>query len=418
MALGLADLLIYRALLPRGEARFWGSRPVVDPRVNPMELARRTGASRTAIQVRLDRWKRIGFWLGYEVWPNPRILGAQLATVDVPVHGPAAGDILLDRLSGVDGVVSARDYLDEGGRSIRAFVVYRRKRELELLTQQIQEITDVPDPLGAQPYWTPETVVPLSGLDWRIIAFYRAFPEMNLSEASVRLGITPKTLSHRRDRLIESRALWWLLSTNSVKFPAGVFQIRLRDPRSRPRLKEAIEAALPAWIPCADDGFGRPPSADLDTIAGLAYVESPGSLDDVSRLIGALPGVSRVLWRVPRSFRSYRGWFDGAIEERLAEELRGTYRETPHSVFPSVSDLSATKVRGPVIPFVHPPILSLFARPENVTIVPELDRSREPSRPAPQPNLLSTSSSGKDPREPKSRPVGADRAEGALSRGC
>lgn len=56
--LGSVDAAIYRALFRDSEARFWGSRAVVDPRLSLAEVSRRTGIARTTVQARFSLWRR------------------------------------------------------------------------------------------------------------------------------------------------------------------------------------------------------------------------------------------------------------------------------------------------------------------------------------------------------------------------
>jgi DNA-binding Lrp family transcriptional regulator len=328
MRLGLEDIAVYRALFPRQEARFWGSESIVDPRITPSEIGRRTGMSRSAIQVRLRRWREVGFWNGYEVWPNPRLFGVSLATIDVPASSPAAVDDLLEALRMIEGVVSARDLLDETGRTVRAYVIQDGSRGLERRRRLIARVAGVSGELPCHDYWVPEFEGSLSRLDWKIVAYYRAFPEAELSRASSDLGITPKTLTRRRDRLLDSGAIWWLLSTNSELFSVAAFYARLAKPETRHRVKDELAALVQGWIPCADDGFGRRPSETLDVVAGLCFVNSPASMDRVARQILGIPGVGSVQWRVPREFRSYGEWIDRAIRVQISPTTSRTWIET------------------------------------------------------------------------------------------
>jgi DNA-binding Lrp family transcriptional regulator len=315
------DFGIYRALFLSQEARFWGSRSVVDPRISVAEVARRVRLSRTTVQARLRAWKDAGFLIGYDVWPNPRLFGVELCTVDVPVESPAHVDLLLSDLSLIEGVVSARGLLDEDGRTVRAYLVDdggvglgRRRR----LIRRVAGLTTEPE---VHPYWLPECDVDLSPLDWRILAFYRSYPEAGLSEGARNLGITAKTLSTRRDRLLDHHAMWWLLTTNSSRFPAVSFFVTVSDPARVAFVKDAMEGITPGWIPCADDGFGVQPTPAISIVAGLVLVESPASVDDLTRQITRVPGVAAVRWRVPREFRGYPEWYDRHLLARLGSQL-------------------------------------------------------------------------------------------------
>ncbi len=344
MRLDPDDMSALRAFFLMLEARYWASEPVVDPRVTPTEIARRTGRSRSGVQVRLKRWKDSGFWKGYEVWPNPRLFGAGLATIDVPVRGPFQVDELFDSLRMVDGVVAARDFLCEDGRSVRVYVISDSVRELDRRRRLVARIAGVPSELACQEYWIPETLEAISPLDWRIVALYRSLPDLRLQEAAADLGITPKTLSRRRDRLVDSHALWWLLTTDSAMLSVAAYDVQLDNPSWRYRVKEALGTRVKGWVPFADDGFGRMPSWDLDTVAGLSFVDSPASIDSVAREILEIPGVASVAWKVPRGFRSYPDWLDRAIRAQLERYAIGSAGPMPHPAS------LGSRVRSPLPP--------------------------------------------------------------------
>jgi len=336
------DFEIYRAHFPNREARFWGSRSAIDPRITVPELARRVGLSRTAVQARLLHWKRIGYWHGYEIWPNPRLFGAGLATVDVPLRTPAQVDRLLEELALVEGAVSARCLLDEDGRTVRVFLVDdgpdARVRRLRLL----QRVAETPMELRAQPYWIPETIDELSNLDWRIVGYYRAYPDASLTGAAHGLGITAKTLSIRRNRLLDTNAIWWMLDSSSTLLPVTAMYLTLGDASQRSVIKAELEDRLPGWLSCTDDGFGMRPSLDQVTVAGLAFTTSPADVDVLVRRILSLRGVVGVRSRVPHVFRAYPDWFDRQIAQRVA---RISFRRTGRAVRTAPSVRSAPSMR-------------------------------------------------------------------------
>lgn len=336
------DFEIFRALFPLREARFWGSRSVIDPRITVAEIAKRVGLSRTAVRARLLNWKRIGYWQGYEIWPNPTALGVGMATVDVPTRTPSEADHLFDDLSLVDGVLSARYLLDDDGRVVRVYLVSDKTESLERRVRLIQRLTRIPRELRAQPYWIPGTPGTLSTLDWRILGYYRAHPEGNLTTGAASLRITPKTLAHRRDQLLDSCAMWWILDSSSTKLPVTAMYLKLGDPSARGQVKRDLEHALQSWLPCADHGYGVEPSVDTDSIAGLAFADTPADVEEIVRRILAIPGVVAVRSRTPHSFRSYPDWFDRAIAQRIGQI---GYREPESALRPATMAPTVPAVR-------------------------------------------------------------------------
>jgi len=186
----------------------------------------------------------------------------------------------------------------------------------------------------------PESPGHLSALDWRILAFYRDFPEASHSKASSSLGITLKTLSLRRDRLIDGHAMWWCLTVQSARFPFASFYVALNDESRLFNVKSTLEAAVPGWIPCAEGGFGLEPTVETRQVSGLSTAVSLASADEVARVISGIPGVASVRWRIPRDFRSYPEWFDTQILSRLAGE-RGLLHRSSGIRSGALSDHSA-----------------------------------------------------------------------------
>jgi hypothetical protein len=348
------------------------------------------------VQARLRAWKDAGFLIGYEVWPNPRLFDVELCTVDIPVETPAHVDLLLSDLSLIEGVVSARGLLDEDGRTVRAYLIDDGGVGLGRRRRLIRRVAGLATEPEVHPYWVPECDVDLSPLDWRILSFYRSYPEAGLTEGAKNLGITAKTLSARRDRLLDHHAMWWLLTTNSSKFPAVSFFVTVSEPTRVSTVKVAMEGISPGWIPCADDGFGIRPTPSISIVAGLVLVDSPASVDDLARQITRVPGVAAVRWRVPREFRGYPEWYDRHLLARLGSypDRRGHLGiEVPvpmaaSAVVPSAStSLSIDATRGfePASPFGTTPSASPSGSDSESLLGFVARRARRVS--APQPSL-------------------------------
>lgn len=346
------DLAIYRALFEDQEARFWGSRSIIDPRISVAEVARRVHLSRTAVQSRLRGWRQTGFLLGYEVWPSPRLFGVRLCTVDIPVGSLGEVDRLFEELALVEGVISARDLMDEDGRTVRAFLIDDSSSSLTRRRRLIRRVAGLAEDPETHPYWIPEAPTTLSTLDWRVLMYYRAFPAATLSQASASLRVTAKTLSVRRDRLLNEHAMWWLMNTRSSRFPVAFFYIQVSDSKASVSVKRALETAPTGWLPCADDGFGLAPRPVHSIVSGLSMVESPASIDDVVREVAQYEGVVSVQWRIPRGFRSYREWYDRQLLAAVEHPALGRRKRPTESVRES-NRLAALEPADRSVPLVE-----------------------------------------------------------------
>lgn len=320
---------------------------MVDPRVTPAEVARRVGLSRTAVQARLSSWKQSGFHQGHEVWPNPRLFGARMFSVDISVANPTEADRMFEDLALVEGVISARDLMNESGRIVRAYVADDGTVNLERRREWLRRVIGLPNGPELRPYWIPEPAPRLSKMDWRILSFFRTDPESNLSEAAANLGISAKTLSSRRDRLLDGQAMWWLLNTRNSRFPVVSLHVDLTDASDRGRLLRTFDTILPGWVPCAREGIGIAPIVQNLTISGLALVDSPAAIDDIVRNISRQPGVSSVHWYIPRNFRSYDEWFDRHLLGRLAGSLSGFDDHLRSRPYPTRSSEADSEGGGP-----------------------------------------------------------------------
>jgi DNA-binding Lrp family transcriptional regulator len=287
----------------------------VDPRVTPTDIARTVGLSRTAVQARLRAWRQSGLYLGQEVWPNPQLFGARLCTIDIPC--PDATDVrrLLDDLALVDGMVSARVLMDDDGRTIRAYLADLEGRSGARQRRVAQRVLGLEEELRGEPYWLPEPTIAPSNLDWRILRYYRAFPDELITAASSDLDVSQRTLTARRERLLSSRSIWWLLTMQGRRFPVVSFYLTLRERGTGRDVQRSLAARFCDWIPCADGGFGLPP-ATPGMIAGLSWVDSPSAIDEIASELSTFPGVGTVRWRIPMTFRSYPEWFDQLLEAR------------------------------------------------------------------------------------------------------
>ena len=79
------DFSIYRYLSPRGEARFWAGRSIVDPEVPAREIADHVGISENGVRARLRGLAQKGFLKGRAVTPNPGPFGARVFMADLAV---------------------------------------------------------------------------------------------------------------------------------------------------------------------------------------------------------------------------------------------------------------------------------------------------------------------------------------------
>ncbi|MCI4368004.1 MAG: winged helix-turn-helix domain-containing protein [Thermoplasmata archaeon] len=310
------DFAIFRFMSPGGEARFWGSRRLIDPRITPREIAERVGVSVNGVRARLAALSTAGFLRGSEVWPNPSLFGVRLSTVEIPVTDASEAAVLLDDLALVDGVTFARDLLDEKDRKLRVSFVTdgtaTSGRRMALL-RRLAPRGLLREPVG---YWVPPCEAELSPLDWRVLLALRKAPDDSLSRIAETVGVTLKTGARRFHRLLDQRACWWTHSERSEEFPLALVAAHVGTAAEREEVAGELPRLTESWMPVGADGMGVEPGARALPVVGLVPVGTPVQLERLVRRIAGLPGVNRVERTFALGSRGYPGWFDRRLEER------------------------------------------------------------------------------------------------------
>ena len=308
------DYAIFRQLSPDGLIRFWGSRRTVDPRTSAREVADRVGLSEAGVRARLKNLEQLGYLRGRESWPNPGLFGASLVTAELPIPGPEEAARLRRELALVEGVTFARDILDETDRKIVVYYVSDIPSATARRTSLLQRLSPGQRIRGPVPYWLPPCSRSLTPLDWRLVRGFRQRPEATLAELADHVGVSPKTGSQRLYRLLDDRACWSTLSSDSEEMPLAMVTLRLRpgaDPAAIGR--EAVERT-PGWMPVAPDGMGLPPEARNGVVAGLVPAGAPAAIERVLRGILGIEGVAGVRRTFALGSQSYPQW----VDEQLA----------------------------------------------------------------------------------------------------
>ncbi|MGA8424136.1 MAG: Lrp/AsnC family transcriptional regulator [Thermoplasmata archaeon] len=314
----LLDFAIYRYLSPAGEARFWGGRRLIDPTISAKAVSRHVGISENGVRARLRGLAAKGFLRGTTVIPNPSLFGTQLFVAEVPVRDVSEVDQVLRDLALVDGVIFARDTLDEGDRHIRVHFLSDSDATTERRATLLRRLAPTNQIRGPQRYWIPACERELSPLDWRMLHAVWSHPDANIVEAAHALKISPKTAAQRYHRLIESRACWWTHGPDSEEFPLALLFIEVRDESHRDAVSEKVRGGAVAWMPVAGDGLGFEPGSPLTWIAGLVPADAPVVLERLVRKCTGIRGVTKVRRTFPLGSATYPLWFADRIGARIS----------------------------------------------------------------------------------------------------
>jgi len=313
----VVDLAVLRHMFPQGEARLWGSRLIVDPRISPREIGARVGLSEVAVRNRIAKMTAEGFIQGHIVWPNPQLFGASLRVMELPSRDLTDTDRILLALDRVDGVISARVMIDEDGRHVRVSFIDDAQVKTEERVRRIAAVADSNACITSLPEWLPSCPPRLPRLDWRVIFAIRSAPELPLNEHARRLGLSTKTVRRRFNELLDSQSMFWSLDANNSLLSVAACFIWLHGPTLRETVCQEIEHRIGSWIPAARGGIGEPPNPSAPWIFALFWLRSPAESDGLARVLLTIPGVTAVQRRFPSDGRSYPSWLDRKIGKEL-----------------------------------------------------------------------------------------------------
>lgn len=320
------DFAIYRFLAPDGEARFWAGRRRIDPTIPVREIAEKVHVSENAVRARIRGLERQGYLRGKALTPNPSLFGVEVHSTELPVKEPGEAERLFRDLALVDGVIFARDTLDEADRHLRVYFVSDRESTTTRRAALIHRLNPSAETQPPQRYYLPPCARELTPLDWRMLQALAGHPEDTITEIARRVGIGLKTAARRYHQLVESNACWWTHGRDSEEFPLAMIRVELREPRDREPIVRRILRDSPAWIPVATDGLGIPPDHAAAVIAGLVPADAPTVLERMVTEFGRLPGVVRVLRTFPLGSRTYPSWFADRLAERAQPRSRTVER--------------------------------------------------------------------------------------------
>jgi DNA-binding Lrp family transcriptional regulator len=314
------DFAIYRFLSPDGEARFWAGRRVIDPNVPAREIAERVGISENGVRSRLRGLTNQGFLRGKAVTPNPSLFGVRTFVAELPIDTAADAVRVFHDLALVEGVVFARDTLDEGERHVGVYFVSDSDTATSRRAALIRRLSPKGQLRTPQPYFIPECEREFTSLDWRLLETLCRDPDASLAEVAKAVRISLKTAARRYHQLIESRGCWWTHGPEAEEFPLSLVWMNLRTPSQRENVTELAAQTVATWMPAASDGLGLEEKAAASVVAGLVPADAPAVLERWVKKLASLPGVESVRRTFALGSMSYPTWFS----ERIASQVKAS----------------------------------------------------------------------------------------------
>jgi DNA-binding Lrp family transcriptional regulator len=310
------DVDIYREL--------YGGRGVttigVDPRVNSSEVARRLKLSRARVASRLAEWTKSGLLQKFDVWPNPALLGYEVATVDLRVHDRLDKGAVVERLGVVEGLLGGLELL---GPWMSLQFLARDAEEIGRRAALLRGLAGVAEVSPPVPWTPPEPARPLTPLDRRIVRVLRRYPRDPLSSIARHVGVSTRTITTRYGRLLDDRSVWFVpvLDFRALAGPALSLQIQLADPSDHDRVARALQKEYPHLLEFLRMEIGPqiPPALAIF----IVLAPSAAGVEDVERFARSLPGVASLEVYTMLRMLSFPTTFDRLLAE-AAPEKRST----------------------------------------------------------------------------------------------
>lgn len=315
------DLAILRWMYPGGVMSMWGT----DPRISGADIASHVGLDRTAVWARIGRWKRDGFWDGFEVSLNYAIFGVGLLHAEIVVADAAEGWAVVNQLEQVDGVVSAALAFGDSAteRDVEVVAVLMVADDPVRIAHRMHLLRSLPPRRGvAGPFRRepPPCTRTLTTLDWRVISAIMAYPNLRASRLARLLGVSLKTFDHHFATLLDDHAVFYVPLVDWSQLPCVALNLYCESAADVSPVRRALEARFAHLIPISLEGFeGVAPEYDPTCcFAIIVPAHSPNDSQTLVRDISGVHGVRMVrpeLWGPQRQFPA---WANRRIAEHLA----------------------------------------------------------------------------------------------------
>ncbi len=311
------DFAVYRYLSRDGEARFWAGRRVIDPRITPREVARSVLLSESGVRARIQRLNRLGYLRDRLVVPNPSLFGRGTFLASLPIQHPGEVEPLLADLGLVEGVVFARDLLDESQRRLEVFFVSEGEQAARRVGGLLGRLTPSHAPVPVRPYYVPPCIRELTALQWRVLHAVWLHPNSTFAQIAHNLDISLKTAGRVYRQLLDSYACWWTEGADSEEFPLALVRVTLTGPEAGAEVTSAVAREAPQWMPVAPDGMGIDPKEPAPVLEGSVPADVPAAVERLLRKLGKADGVASVHRSFVLGSAAYPAWFGEQFSQRV-----------------------------------------------------------------------------------------------------
>jgi DNA-binding Lrp family transcriptional regulator len=275
----------------------------------PSVLAKRAGTSPRLAKDRLLRLERAGVIEGFDLMPNPALLGFQVRQLCYRFQGRGKKAEALAKLRLMEGVIGWWDFLSAWATVV---VAYKSQGELDRKLALLKELLGQDEPETYLEVKPPATTRLPTRTEWRILQALRGDARKPVAQIAGETGVSSKTVQRSIQRLAKEGAIdmFARLSPQSIDHML-LCMLRLKVDESKAR--EAIGGVhdrfpQSAWYQC-----GHPIFEDGLHYDYVAAPRTPTALRDLLDSASKLPGILDVEGHVVSRIQWEPGWLDDQI---------------------------------------------------------------------------------------------------------
>jgi Lrp/AsnC family transcriptional regulator for asnA, asnC and gidA len=290
-------------------------------RLNPWVIAKKVGADGATVKLRLDKMKRSGFIQYLQIYPNFRLLGLEAVSYEFELPDLLEKREVIEKCALVDGVIEIHNFI---GPTICIDFVFVDGRDADRRLGLFRHLTGCSAPEKFYERDMPPVDIELSNVDWRIVKALRYNALKPLSEVAREIGLSPKTVRRRFERMTEHGAVIIVPVVDPSHVPHTITYVLLLYPTPEER-ESVVTRALAELGPATFLARIAPPGNAFLCLAARTLAETEENLVRARKI----PGMKDVKLLVLREIREYTQWLDTAIEKKIAETSRAPQVDLP-----------------------------------------------------------------------------------------
>jgi DNA-binding Lrp family transcriptional regulator len=273
-------------------------------------IARKLGVDEETVRRRLRQARQGGILAGFELIPNPHLLGLEAAQIDVDVAREAAKDGVISQLKLVDGVILIVNF---HGKGLRAMVYYGSEDELSRKTQLISSICGSKDEVQwKDPF--PPCSLRMRDTDWRIFRTLRREARKSPREVAKELRISDRTVRRRLNSMKEGNAFFIIPVPRFDKLASVLcnFRVQCTDQQQKRIVDERVEAKVERIV------FSKTTAREFSVFSVLC--NNLTEADKIKRRIEEVEGVRDVKSAFSKELILVDDWLYEIIDSRLRRQ--------------------------------------------------------------------------------------------------